>query len=63
MKNSEKKDILIKIINNNNYLKSKKILNYKGNLLDDNILDSFDIIQIVAEIEKKTKRKIDSGKI
>ena len=36
----------------------KKITNYKGNLLDDHLLDSFDIIQISLKIEKYKKKKL-----
>lgn len=41
----------------------KKITNYKGNLLDDHLLDSFDIIQISLKIEKYKKKKINIGKL
>ncbi len=43
---------LIKVIKNNNY-----------NLISDNHLDSFDVMNLIIEIEKKIKKKISSKNI
>jgi D-alanine--poly(phosphoribitol) ligase subunit 2 len=51
-------DILIEIKPN---LKSK-IKNRKLKLLDNGLIDSFDIIQLILKIEKITKKKIKIGK-
>ena len=45
---------LIRKVKPENY---KMILKYKGNLIDDGLLDSFDIIKICAEIETISKKK------
>ena len=37
----------------------KKYLNKKINLLNDGIIDSFDIMKFLVEIEKKKKKKIN----
>ena len=42
---------LIKVIKNNNY-----------NLISDNHLDSFDVMNLIIEIEKKIKKKKISSK-
>ena len=63
MNNTEKKKLLEDIFKKKKPLLFKKIITYKGNLLDDNLLDSFDIIEIIDEIEKKTGNKINSNKI
>ena len=63
MNNTEKKKILEDIFKKKKPLFLKKIINFKKNLLDDNLLDSFDIIEIIDEIEKKTGNKINSNKI
>ena len=52
-----KEDNFIKIMKKIKPSSYKKIINYKGNLLDDNILDSFDIIKLCVEIEKMYKIK------
>ena len=36
----------------------KKIKNKKLNLIHEGLIDSFDIIQLIIKIEKKTKKKI-----
>lgn len=36
----------------------KKIKNKKLNLIHEGLIDSFDIIQLIVKIEKKTKKKI-----
>ena len=46
---------LIKKVKPENY---KTILKYKGNLIDDGLLDSFDIIKICVEIETISKKKL-----
>ena len=38
-------------------------MKYKGNLLDDNVLDSFDIIKIISLIEEESGKKINFSKI
>ena len=35
----------------------KKIKNKKLNLIHEGLIDSFDIIQLIVKIEKKTKKK------
>ena len=54
-----KKKIIHKIIQEVKPSMYKKIINYKGNLLDDYLLDSFDIIQICLKIEKYKNKKIN----
>ena len=49
--NSSEKKFIIKDFEKNKKNDYNKIIKYKGNLLDDNILDSFDIIEIIAELE------------
>ena len=52
---------LIKKIKPANY---KKIISYKGNLIEDGLLeDPFDIIKICSEIETISKKKIPLKKI
>ena len=41
----------------------KKYLNKKINLLNDGIIDSFDIMRLLVEIEKKKKKKINYSKV
>ena len=41
----------------------KKYLNKKINLLNDGIIDSFDIMKFLVEIEKKKKKKINYSKV
>ena len=53
----------IKIIKKLKPSSYKQIINYKGNLLDDNILDSFDIVKLCVEIESVYKIKINQKNI
>ena len=41
----------------------KKHINKKTNLINDGIIDSFDIVEFLALIEKKKEKKINIGKI
>ena len=40
-----------------------KLNNKKINLIEDGFIDSFDIIQIILEIEKINKKKINIAKV
>ena len=62
LKNNKKKSLknfLIKI----NPAAKKKINNININLVDDGIIDSYDIIQIISEIEKLSGKKINPKNI
>ena len=54
-----KKKLVNKIIKEIKPAMYNKIISHKGNLLDDHLLDSFDIIQICLKIEKYKKKKIN----
>ena len=41
----------------------ERVLNKKINLVADGFIDSFDIIQIIIEIEKINKKKINMAKV
>jgi len=62
LKNNKKKSLenfLIKI----NPAAKKKINNINIDLVDDGIIDSYDIIQIISEIEKLSGKKINPKNI
>ena len=63
MKKIDKGKTLEKILKKVKPYKFQKIMKYKGNLLDDNILDSFDIIKIISLIEEESGKKINFSKI
>ena len=44
-------------------VKKRDLTSKKINLVNDGYLDSFDIIQIIREIEKIKKKKVDPSKI
>ena len=58
MKKNEKEDILIKI-----KPETKKFIKRNVNFVDDALLDSFDIMRFLVEIQQKKKKKINFGKI
>ena len=58
MKKKEIEEILLKI-----KPETKKFIKKKVNFVDDALLDSFDIMRFLVEIQKKKKKKINFGKI
>tara|TARA_X000000368_G_C22816200_1_gene616918 strand:- start:55 stop:285 length:231 start_codon:yes stop_codon:yes gene_type:complete len=58
MKKNEIEDILIKI-----KPETKKFIKRNVNFVDDALLDSFDIMRFLVEIQQKKKKKINFGKI
>lgn len=55
---------LIKLLQEISPKITKDIINSKNlNLVNDGYLDSFDIIQIIAQIEKIIKKKINPSKL
>jgi acyl carrier protein len=61
MKNEKQKEkIIIECLKKINPKLIKIINNDKYNLITDNHLDSFDVMNLLIEIEKKTKKKINS---
>lgn len=59
MKNKEK--IIKFLLNTSNKLTRKILVDEKKNLINDGYLDSFDIIKLVAEIEKIKNKKINAS--
>ena len=58
MKNEKQKEkIIIECLKKINPKLIKIINNDKYNLITDNHLDSFDVMNLLIEIEKKTKKK------
>ena len=58
MKKNKIEDILIKI-----KPETKKFIKRNVNFVDDALLDSFDIMRFLVEIQQKKKKKINFGKI
>lgn len=64
MKNENQKEkIIIDCLKKINLKLVKVISKKKYNFISDNYLDSFDVMNLIIEIEKKTKKKINPKKI
>ena len=63
MLKNKKKNQIEKILFKVKPILKKKIRDNQINLINDGILDSFDILKIILELEKIDKKKINMSKI
>lgn len=62
-KENQKEKIIIECLKKINPKLIKILKNKNYNLISDNYLDSFDVMNLIIAIEKRTKKKISSKNI